>query len=228
MIYGSFIYDISVIAHCLDSIGYSYKLIGKEVGQYIERTNKVKTDILVVESVERARKLNADTIIIIDSKPMLARTNVDPLLFPVMNERSLIARLKKVINNPHLDLTVKEDSLQEVIDKLTTKSVLTDVQTLVNKINPYDLRKKVHKAVISYLYGSSTKDLEHFLSSSPKLRPLLEVCKSKAIKTIRQAVGEYKKIKDEEKVSKQFGVHTFEILYVFNSYKKLEAENADK
>lgn len=228
MIYGSYIYDLSSLAKAFDLIGYSYKLVGKNVGEYKEVKNEKPTDIIIVEGVEKAKRSYADTIIVVDSKPMLSRTNVDQSLFQLLPERSLLAQLKKIINKPHIELEIKTDSLQEVVEKITTKSILTDIQTLVNKVNPYDLRKKVHKVVISYLYGSSFKELSHFLESSVKLLPLLEICKKPQMKAIRKAVAEYKKTKDEESAAKTFGVHTFEILYVFNSFKKLEAENDNK
>ena len=122
-------------------------------------------------------------------------------------------------------LTVKEPTMQEIIDKVTTKSILTDVQTFVNKVNPYDLRKKAHKYIISYLYGEiSYAKITKFFNTTTKLETLKKIIASSDAKNMRNAVLEYVKTKDEETVSKQFGVHTFEILYVYNSYDRLKDE----
>lgn len=229
MIYGSYIYDIGALHTALNHLQYSHVLIGVN-GQYKEQKNSNPTDIIVVEGIDKVQRIKAQTIIVVDSKPVLDLSNVDRLLYPRMNERSLLASLKKAVANKQtVDLQIKDISLQEVVDKLTTKSILTDVQTLVNKVNPYDLRKKVHKVIISYIYGVLPfAQVKQFFTASPKLSNLFDVCKSKQVKTIKKAVADYKKTHNEELVAKQYGVHTFEILYIYNSYKKLETEHDSK
>ena len=229
MIYGSYIYDIGALHTALNHLGYSHVLISSN-GQYKEQKNEHPTDIAVVETLHKAQRTNAQTIIVIDSKPALDLSNVDRLLYAKMNDRSLLAALKKAVANKQpLQLQVKQTSLQEVVDKLTTKSILTDVQTLVNKVNPYDLRKKVHKVVISYIYGAMPfSEVKQFFTASPKLSSIFNVCKSTQVKTIKKAVADYKKTHDEESIAKQYGVHTFEILYIYNSYRKLGIEDDSK
>ena len=229
MIYGSYIYDIGALHRALNLLGYSHVLISAK-GQYKEQTNEVPTDIIVVESLHKAQRVDAQTMFVIDSKPALDLSNVDKSLYAKLSQRSLLALLKKAVaNKQRLHLEVKELSLQDVVDRLTTKSILTDVQTLVNKVNPYDLRKKVHKTVISYIYGAMPfSEVKQFFSASPKLTPIFEVCKSRQVKTIKKAVADYKKTHDEEAIAVQYGIHTFEILYVYNSYKKLESEDVSK
>lgn len=229
MIYGSYIYDIGALHKALNTLQYSHVLISAK-GQYKEQVNAIPTDIIIVESLHKAQRVQAQTVIVIDSKPALDLSNVDKSLYAKLNERSLLALLKRIVaNKQQIQLQVKQLSLQDVVDRLTTKSILTDVQTLVNKVNPYDLRKKVHKVVISYIYGATPfSEVKQFFSASPKLTPIFEVCRSKQVKTIKKAVAEYKKTHDEETVAKQYGIHTFEILYVYNSYKKLGTEDVSK
>lgn len=229
MIYGSYIYDIGTLHTALNMLGYSHVLIGAN-GQYRSQVNEQPTDIIVVESLRKAQRVNAQTVIVVDSKPALDLSNVDRSLYVKVSERSLLALLKKLVaNNERLTLQVRQQSLQDIVDRLTTKSILTDVQTLVNKVNPYDLRKKVHRVVISYLYGKlSFSEVKQFFSASPKLGPIFNVCRTNEVKTIKKAVADYKKFHDEEAVAKHYGVHTFEILYVYNSYKKLGTEDASK
>ena len=63
-----------------------------------------------------------------------------------------------------------------------------------------------------------------FFNTATKLETLKKIIASSDAKNMRNAVIEYTKTKDEESVSKQFGVHTFEILYVFNSYDRLKEQ----
>ena len=229
MIYGSYIYDIGALHTALNELQYSHTLIGLN-GQYKEQINEHPTDIIVVESLHKAQRVNAQTVIVVDSKPALDLSNVDRSLCVKLTNRGLLNLLKKLVaNKQQITLQIKQVSLQDIVDKLTTKSILTDVQTLVNKVNPYDLRKKVHRVVISYIYGALPfSEMKQFFSASPKLNPIFNVCKSTQVKTIKKAVAEYKRINDEELVAKQYGVHTFEILYIFNSYKKLGTEDVGK
>ena len=63
-----------------------------------------------------------------------------------------------------------------------------------------------------------------FFNTATKLESLKKIVASSDAKNMRNAVLEYTKTKDEETVSKQFGVHTFEILYIYNSYDRLKDE----
>lgn len=233
MIFGSYLYDISTIARTLNELGYSYTLVGRELQQVkvIRNSTTLPYPVYVVDGLNRTTRYldGAPSIIIIcDSKSMLLNSNVNhEMLFPHYTSARLASALKKVLRmSAPQELEIKEPTLQEIIDKVTTKSILTDIQTLVNKVNPYDLRKKVHRYVISYLYGAySYTKVIHFLDTASKLEAIRKVVSSKEAKNMRNAVMQYIKTKDEEGVSKQFGVHTFEVLYVFNSYDRLGSEN---
>lgn len=230
MIYGSYLYDLTTLHKMLTQLGYTHTLIGKRWGQVKKVELEKDYGIVVCESVEKAKRVEAKVLFIVDSKPALLDTNADQSLFvKFKTDKAFCSRLKKLIDPTPMQLIIKEHSLAEIVDRITTKSILTDVQTLVNKVNPYDLRKKIHNLLITYIYGACPySEVSHLLSSNDKLSSLLALSKDERIKTIRNAVIEYKKIKDEESLAKKYGIHTFEILYIYNSYSKLGESNDNK
>lgn len=231
MIFGSYLYDVSNISAALSRLKCNHIVVGSQLSQYKTVTvspTQQPHKVYVVDGLQRVFHLLTEksegVVIVCDAKSALLNSNVNKeLLFHHFTNTKLLSALTKALRKPEFqELVISEPTLQEVIDKVTTKSILTDIQTLVNKVNPYSLRKKVHKYVISYLYGAMPyKKVVKFLATVVKLDPIKDIVTSKAAKNIRNAVMEYIKTKDEESVSKQFGVHTFEILYVFNSYDRL-------
>lgn len=228
MIYGSYLYDMQDLCSALDRLGFSYTAYGQALSE-IKRTEHQSEPfkVAVVESLSRvSRATNADVVFVCDAKSALLHSNADRTLFRHMSPEQLTNKLSKLLQVKKLKsmkLEIHEPTLREVVDEVTTKSVLTDVQTLVNKITPYDLRKKAHKLIISYFYGDLPwAKLNHFLSSASKFDLLRSALKQNgSAEKIRTAVLEYRETKDEEKASKKYGVHTFEILYVYNSFSKL-------
>lgn len=232
MIFGSYLYDPASLSKALTAIGYTHTIIGCELSQVqkVECEHTLPYPVYVVDGLMRISRITGDApcvIFVCDAKSALLTSNVDcDLLFQHYTNSQLYKALKKAVRMSGVHtLIIKEPTLQEIIDKVTTKSILTDVQTLVNKVNPYDLRKKVHKYVISYLYGELpyTKIMKFFNTAS-KLEALKKIVASQDAKVMRNAVIEYTKTKDEEAVSKTYGVHTFEILYVYNSFDRLKDE----
>lgn len=232
MIFGSYLYDPMSVSRGLSELGYTHVLMGSELSQVkeIKLEHTLGYPIYVIDGLTRTTHLSNSkpyVAIVCDAKSALLTSNVDcESLFQHFTKSKFLSALKKVIKQSEPQtLTINEPTLQEIIDKVTTKSILTDVQTLVNKVNPYDLRKKVHKYIISYLYGdvSYTKIMK-FFNTATKLETLKKIIASSDAKNMRNAVIEYTKTRDEESVSKQFGVHTFEILYVFNSYDRLKEQ----
>ena len=219
MIFGSYIYDVPDLCYVLDKLGIAYEVHDDNL-RYLARPNPV---VSLASSLKLIHRCKCPVVFVVDAKAALNKTNVDQTLCRVYTKHQLFQAVKNCVKNKQpLDLHIKEVSLAEIVDKITTKSVLTDVQTLVNKIQPYDLRKEIHRMIINYLHGSSSLNpLRAKLVGIPKFDALWRVVSSDKCKTIRQAVVEYLKVRDEEKVAKQYGVHTFEILYVFNSYSKL-------
>ena len=92
------------------------------------------------------------------------------------------------------------NKLKEVLKVATTYSFLNGIQTALYKITPYSLRKNTQTAIISYFYGDLpyTKLITH-LESSNKLKTLLELCKDKQAKALREGklgVMDYYNMKD--------------------------------
>jgi hypothetical protein len=123
---------------------------------------------------------------------------------------------------PDWKLVISEPTMEDFVHKATKPSFLNHVQAELYRITPYDLRKSVQALVISYLGGTeSAAKLRAKLASSYKLDRLRELMKDPKCQVLRQAVADYRKIGDEEKVAKAHGVETFEIMYLFkSSFKK--------
>lgn len=218
MIYGIYYYTIGEISDLLNHIRIPHSLYGKQLNQ----VKKSECNLAIVDGLQAVRRVTEKNIIVIDSKSALLNSNVDTSLFNLRNKLDLQKAFISCSKcEKQIKLEINEPTLSQIIDKVTTKSVLTDIQTLVNKVNPYDLRKKVHKLVISYFYGSATLSQIKKLKISEKLRLIYNVLISDKAKNVRNAVLEYKQVKDENKVANKYKVHTFEILYVYNSFHKL-------
>lgn len=219
MIYGIYYFTLGEIHDLLTRARIRHSVYGKQLNQIITVKN---AGLAVAENLSTIRRVKEPNIVVIDSKSALLNSNVNTSLFNLRGKLELqSALLACSTSEKPLKLEIHEPTLSQIIDKVTTKSVLTDIQTLVNKVNPYDLRKKVHKLVISYFYGSATTSDIKRLKVSGKLELIYNVLTSDSAKNVRKAVIEYKQIKDEAKVAKKYGIHTFEILYVFNSFSKL-------
>ena len=219
MIYGIYYFTLGQIHDLATRVRVKHSIYGKQLNQILTVND---ASLAIVENLSTVRRVKEPNIVVIDSKSALLNSNVNTSLF---NLRSNIEIQRELLacstNKTPLKLEINEPTLSQIIDKVTTKSVLTDIQTLVNKVNPYDLRKKVHKLVISYFYGSATFSDIKRLKVSGKLELIYKVLISDGAKNVRNAVIEYKQVKDEAKVAKKYGIHTFEILYVFNSFSKL-------
>ena len=220
MIYGSYIYGIADICHILDLLHVPFELHDSDL-RYFKRSDTPV--VSVANGINLVQRCKCDIVFVVDAKAALNKTNADQTLCKLMKTRQLVATIKECLKHKEkLDFVCKEHSLAEIVDKLTTKSILTDIQTLVNKIQPYDLRKEIHKMIITYLYGNTgINPLRAKLSGIPKFNALWKVISGDKCKTIRNAVIEYLKTKDEKAVAAKYQIHTFEILYVYNSYSKL-------
>ena len=118
-------------------------------------------------------------------------------------------------------LEIKEPTMEDFVSVATKPSFLNHVQAEIYKLTPYDLRKTVQAMVISYLAGMEgfTK-LKQKLASSYKLDRLKTLMTNPQCQILRDAVADYRKTGDEEKVAKAYGVETFEIMYLFKSSAK--------
>lgn len=219
MIYGSPYYSVTDLSNMLTKLKVKHTIIGSELSQIKKSRN---SQIVLLDSINRARYYkDLSCAIIVDAYSALQETNVK--ILPYLSENQMPNRLLSILKDKKvIDLEIKKEPLSSVIDRVTTKSILTDVQTLVNKISPYSLRKKTHEAVIKYLYGDISREKLFTYCNMDKLLPIYKILVSKQAISIRKAVDDYLKTRDEEISANKFGVSTFEILYVYNSYEKVK------
>ena len=219
MIYGSPYYSVTDLSNMLTKLKVKHTIIGSELSQIKKSRN---SQIVLIDSINRARYYkDLSCAIIVDAYSALQETNVK--ILPYLSENQMSNRLLSILKDKKvINLEIKKEPLSSVIDRVTTKSILTDVQTLVNKISPYSLRKKTHEAVIKYLYGEVSREKLFTYCNMDKLLPIYKILVSKQAISIRKAVEDYLKTRDEEISANKFGVSTFEILYVYNSYEKVK------
>ena len=219
MIYGSPYYSVTDLSNMLTKLKVKHTIIGSELSQIKKSRN---SQIVLIDSINRARYYkDLSCAIIVDAYSALQETNVK--ILPYLSENQMYNRLLSILKDKKvINLEIKKEPLSSVIDRVTTKSILTDVQTLVNKISPYSLRKKTHEAVIKYLYGEVSREKLFTYCNMDKLLPIYKILVSKQAISIRKAVEDYLKTRDEEISANKFGVSTFEILYVYNSYEKVK------
>lgn len=219
MIYGSPYYSVTDLSNMLTKLKIKHTIIGSELSQIKKSRN---SQIVLIDSINRARYYkDLSCAIIVDAYSALQETNVK--ILPYLSENQMPNKLLSILKDKKvINLEIKKEPLSSVIDRVTTKSILTDVQTLVNKISPYSLRKKTHEAVIKYLYGEVSREKLFTYCNMDKLLPIYKILVSKQAISIRKAVEDYLKTRDEEISANKFGVSTFEILYVYNSYEKVK------
>lgn len=219
MIYGSPYYSVTDLSNMLTKLKVKHTIIGSELSQIKKSRN---SQIVLIDSINRARYYkDLSCAIIVDAYSALQETNVK--ILPYLSENQMPNKLLSILKDKKvINLEIKKEPLSSVIDRVTTKSILTDVQTLVNKISPYSLRKKTHEAVIKYLYGDISREKLFTYCNMDKLLPIYKILVSKQAISIRKAVEDYLKTRDEEISANKFGVSTFEILYVYNSYEKVK------
>lgn len=220
MIYGSPYYSVTDLSKMLTKLKVKHTIIGSELSQIKKSRN---AQIVLIDSINRARYYkDLSCAIIVDAYSALKETNVK--ILPYLSEANMSKRLLSILKDKKIiSLQIEKEPLASVIERVTTKSILTDVQTLVNKISPYSLRKKTHEAVIRYLYGDISKDKLYTHCNMDKLIPIYKILVSDQASSIRKAVEDYLTTRDEEISAEKFGVSTFEILYVYNSFEKVKA-----
>ena len=232
------------ICQTLSQMNKSYEIYGKKFNEYkqvLAKSTRQAFPIYVVDSLKRAKKLisrntlNSGLMIICDSHPALQKTNTSKLLYPGIKLKQAIAKAiaeckEKKQNKKHIQLHVDALKLKEVLKVATTYSFLNGIQTALYKITPYSLRKNTQIAIISYFYGDLpyTKLITH-LESSNKLKTLLELCKDKQAKALREACIEARQNPEKvEKIAKASGFASFEIVYIIKSHRKaIEDDNYD-
>lgn len=239
-IYGIYHKSLYEVCQTLSQINRSYDIYGEKFNEYkhIKSSKKQSIPIYAVQSLKRAQKLSKlkpGLMIICDSYPALKKSNVSKLLYPGFKLKQAIYKaINECKERKRLDkkiaLKVEPLRLKEVLKTATTYSFLNGIQTALYKITPYSLRKQSQIAIISYFYGDLpyNKLILH-LESSAKLKTLLDLCKDKQAKALREACIEARHNPNKlEKIAKASGFASFEIVYIIKSHKKtLEANNND-
>ena len=221
-VYHKLLIDIS---HELSILKYPHTIIGKNLKdkKVINNARKYICPIYLVDGIKQLSKVPLGCFsIIVDCKVRLERSNCDIIDIKTNFKKALRHYLSLYRNDTERKtLLEKNITLKEVADVATSYSFLNDVQSHIYKITPYDFRKKVQHAIISYFYGSMTiASLKDLLSQHNKLAEIRKKCFSQEANKFKKAIRMYKDCKDENKVSAETGFATFDILYIIKSYEK--------
>jgi hypothetical protein len=118
------------------------------------------------------------------------------------------------------ELTVCEPAIADYVRAAVKPSFLNRIQALFHKITPYAKSKETRTLCIAYLAGGiGIAALRRYLKTSLKFADLLVLMDSAAALNLRAAVAALKS-KPLEAVAQEFGVETFELLYIVKSYQQ--------
>lgn len=180
-----------------------------------------------IKAIPKVRTVKDRLIYIIcDSRAALANTNASRLLWP--DNESFSGVLRLALNTAHIKnedwvLTKSDPSIDDYVNASSKPSFLNHVQTIIYKINPYDLRKEMQPLVIMHLSGMApAAKIRIKLKSSFKLEPLMRLLEDPQADKLRAACETVLKHNaDPYVVAKQSGVDSFDILYLVSSARKL-------
>jgi hypothetical protein len=133
-------------------------------------------------------------------------------------KKALIYAISNPINTKW-KLTSKEPSIEEYVNAVSKPQILNEIQTSIYKITPYSLRKEVQALVISYLANDIQQpQLKAKLQSNYKLADILNICCTDKANNLRKAVVAFNKSKNIDLVSEEYGIASFQILYITRSF----------
>ncbi len=190
---------------------------------------------VVVPSIKAFKRhhlaLRRQIVYLCAAEPELKRTNLRIIKDYKIN---IGASLKHAVVNEFAadwEFSYNDPSAESFVHEISKPSFLNHVQALLYKINPYDLRKKAQHSIIAYLGGlQSKKSMREVLLTSYKLEPLLKMMAEPEAAVLRNAILAYRVSKDEKSVAKEYGVETFDIMYLFKSSspKPVKSEKVGK
>jgi hypothetical protein len=182
---------------------------------------------VIVDRVRTIPKIDFDrdpmVLLVVDGRASLAVSNVSDATLPekrtTRNLRdTLIHALTDSTKHPGWSLTRNEPTLSEFVGLAVKPSLLNLVQGSIYKIHPYALRKEVQRTCIAYLAGAvGIQAMRRYLKSSLKFQPLLELIDSPKGTNLREAIAAFNAGRPMEAVCSEFGVESFEILYLVKS-----------
>jgi hypothetical protein len=189
---------------------------------------------IIVDSLRTLSKMQVKgpyVYLVVDSRAALATTNLGTYLWPEKRDHTFLTSLRDALviaagRPDDWKLAVNEPSLMDYVNTATKPSQLTDIQSLLFKISNYPLRKEVKTLCISYLAGTaSLSAVKAKLNSNLKLAPLLTVMLDDRTKRLKDAVAMLKTT-HIDKVVKETGIQSFELLYVMKSAAGAQEEQA--
>jgi hypothetical protein len=179
-----------------------------------------------IDSIKRAR-LTRDRYVffVCDSGAALSYTNLSQALWPENRSFSLPDSIKHALIHASTEQTdwkleLKEPRLVEYVKVAVKPSFINHIQAIIQKITPYAKSKETRMMCIAYLAGGiGIMALRRYLKASLKLADLLALMDSPAALNMKNAVAALKS-KPIEVVTQEFGVESFELLYIIKSYQQ--------
>lgn len=229
------IYDASPlqVSHVLRKLNMSHTVLGGQPKtiQYDVNGLSVEQPIwpIVIEKVRNISRLqNAPercVLFVCDGRALLNFTNMRQELWlenrtASLNDCVRNALVQSTQATQPWQLSVTEPNIADYVRAAVKPSFLNRIQALFHKITPYAKSKETRMVCIAYLAGGvRITELRRYLKTSLKFSDLLVLMDSPAALNLRAAVAALKS-KPIEVVAQEFGVETFELLYVFKSYQQ--------
>lgn len=164
-----------------------------------------------------------------DGRAALNYANLSRALWPENRPHALVESIKQSLiqatTNPiDWKLEVNEPNIVEYVKVAVKPSFINHIQAIVQKITPYAKSKETRLVCIAYLAGGvGIQALRRYLKSSLKFSDLLVLMDSDAALNMRNAVAALK-TKSIETVTEEFGVESFELMYIVKSYHQHKGE----
>lgn len=184
---------------------------------------------VVIDSIRAISKVQSErdrlVYFVCDGRAALSLSNVSQVLWPEHRQSDLAQAIMDVLILSHdLDhewtMNLNEPSMDDYVNLASKPSFMNFIQSHIYKITPYAKRKETQKACIAYLAGGlALGPLKRQLRASLKLADLLQLMDSPKARNLREAVAALKS-RPIEIVCKEYGVESFEILYVVRSYEQ--------
>lgn len=235
------IYDASPlqVSHVLRKLNMSHTVLGGQPKTVQYDINGLSAEQplwpIVVEKVKNIGRLqNAperSVLFVCDGRALLNFTNLRQELWienrtTGLSEGIRNALMRAIQTSDSWALTVMQPDISDYVRAAVKPSFLNRIQALFHKITPYAKSKETRMLCIAYLAGGiGIAALRRYLKTSLKFADLLTLMDSPAALNLRLAVAALK-TKPIEIVAQEFGVETFELLYVFKSYQQHKATGA--
>lgn len=188
--------------------------VESEYSRKIKRVNMRKPQPMAVHLTYKLDGFQSDAVNFISAAVgALVDTNFKSFPSP-----DLESSLKQILTTsvPIVPAIIKRDAANYV-ENLAKPSLLNTLQTEVNRIQPYDLRKKVQAKALDFFNSRiSIRDMVLFLESSMKTERLLPLFRAGV--PLRKAVAMLK-ISTVAEVESATGFSSFELLYLTKAGK---------